>query len=156
MQELKITNSERMGVLIKGVNNRPNATATYGGGKLDSTQTKNLFDKQFELLVKKHNELCEKFGLTSEELAEIKERYVKFFDSNDEKFDQLSEIIEYLKDKDVSIEEVCFTTDDTLTLRDGVLSVNTAHEPDPDNTLPITAAAVAATVGNIEIILGTI
>lgn len=50
-----------------------------------------------------------------------------------------------------------FTTDETLTLsEENVLSVNTAHEPNPDNTLPITAAAVAATVGNIEILLGTI
>lgn len=51
---------------------------------------------------------------------------------------------------------VNFTTDETLTLKDGVLSVNTAQEPDPDNTLPITSAAVHTTVGNIEIILKTI
>ena len=49
-----------------------------------------------------------------------------------------------------------FTTDETLSLKDGVLSVNTAQEPDPDNTLPITSAAVHTTVGNIEIILKTI
>lgn len=48
------------------------------------------------------------------------------------------------------------TTDETLTLRDGMLSVNTADGADPDNTLPITAAAVASTVGNIEILLKTI
>lgn len=47
-------------------------------------------------------------------------------------------------------------TDETLSNEKGVLSVNTAHEPDPDNTLPITAAAVASTVGNIEILLQTI
>lgn len=47
-------------------------------------------------------------------------------------------------------------TDETLSYTNGVLSVNTATEPDPDNTLPITAAAVAATVGNIEILLETI
>jgi hypothetical protein len=53
--------------------------------------------------------------------------------------------------------KVCFKTDETLTLSgDNVLSVNTAKEPDPDNTLPITSAAVAASVGNIEIILKTI
>lgn len=46
--------------------------------------------------------------------------------------------------------------DETLSLKDGVLSVNTAQEPDPDNTLPITSAAVATTVGNIEILLKTI
>ena len=46
-----------------------------------------------------------------------------------------------------------FTPDETLILKDGVLSVNTAKEPEPDNTLPITSAAVAQTVGNIEKLL---
>lgn len=49
-----------------------------------------------------------------------------------------------------------FKTDETLTLENGVLSVNTATEAEEDNTLPITSAAVATTVGNIEIILKTI
>ena len=50
-----------------------------------------------------------------------------------------------------------FTPDETLSLNEnGVLSVNTAHEPDPDNTLPITAAAVAQTLGNVETLLRTI
>lgn len=51
---------------------------------------------------------------------------------------------------------VNFTTDKTLTLKDGVLSVNTTTEVEEDNTLPITSAAVASTVGNIEILLKTI
>lgn len=51
---------------------------------------------------------------------------------------------------------VSFVTDETLSLKDGVLSVNTADAPEEDNTLPITSAAVAASVGNIETILGTI
>ena len=46
-----------------------------------------------------------------------------------------------------------FVPDETLTLQNGILSVNTAKEPDPDNTLPITSAAVAQTVGNIEKLL---
>ena len=49
-----------------------------------------------------------------------------------------------------------FTTDETLRLYNGVLSVNRATEPEEDNTLPITAAAVHTTVGNIEILLKTI
>ena len=49
-----------------------------------------------------------------------------------------------------------FTVDETLSFENGVLSVNRAEEPDPDNTLPITAAGVYATVGNIEALLGTI
>lgn len=47
-------------------------------------------------------------------------------------------------------------TDETLTLKDGVLSVNTATKAEQDNTLPITSAAVATTVGNIETLLKTI
>ena len=50
---------------------------------------------------------------------------------------------------------VDFVTDETLTLEDGVLRVNTATEVG-DQTLPITAAAVNITVGNIEVLLGTI
>ena len=49
-----------------------------------------------------------------------------------------------------------FTTDETLTLENGVLSVNTATEVEADNTLPVTSAAVNTTVGNIETILATI
>ena len=49
-----------------------------------------------------------------------------------------------------------FTTDETLSFVNNVLSVNVATEPDPDNTLPISSAAVATTVGNIEILLQTI
>ena len=49
-----------------------------------------------------------------------------------------------------------FTPDETLSLKDGILSVNTAKEPEPDNTLPITSAAVAQTVGNIEELLKVI
>lgn len=36
------------------------------------------------------------------------------------------------------------------------LSVDTADTVEKDNTLPVTSAAVAATVGNIEVLLGTI
>lgn len=51
---------------------------------------------------------------------------------------------------------VDFTTDDTLVLENGVLRVNTTNDVAQDNTLPITSAAVHTTVGNIEILLGTI
>lgn len=49
-----------------------------------------------------------------------------------------------------------FVPDETLSLVDGVLSVNTADAVEEDNTLPITAAAVHTTVGNIEILLSLI
>ena len=43
-----------------------------------------------------------------------------------------------------------------LKVEDGKLAVDTAEDFSGDNTLPITAAAVQTTVGNIEILLGTI
>ena len=46
--------------------------------------------------------------------------------------------------------------DNTLRIKDGVLGVNTADKVEQDNTLPITSAAVHTTVGNIEVLLGTI
>lgn len=46
---------------------------------------------------------------------------------------------------------------DNLTVTEsGRLSVDTADEPEADNTRPITAAAVQNSIGNIEILLGTI
>lgn len=51
---------------------------------------------------------------------------------------------------------VDFDTDNTLTLKNGVLSVNTTNQMEQDNTLPITSAGVFATVGNIEALLKTI
>ncbi len=69
--------------------------------------------------------------------------------SEDENYDILVKLI-----KDVK--ELQFTTDETLSLKDGVLSVNTTDTVANDNTLPITSAAVAVTVGNIEVLLNTI
>lgn len=51
---------------------------------------------------------------------------------------------------------VDFKTDETLTLKNGVLSVNTTDVMEQDNTLPITSAGAFAVVGNIEALLKTI
>jgi|GEM_PF-710562 len=51
---------------------------------------------------------------------------------------------------------VQFNTDETLTLEDGILSVNTADKVEEDNTLPVTSAAVYTEVGNINALLATI
>ena len=47
-------------------------------------------------------------------------------------------------------------TDHTLKMENGILSVNTASEVEKDNTLPVTSAAVAVEVGNINALLETI
>ena len=69
--------------------------------------------------------------------------------SEDENYDILVKLIEDVKG-------LQFETDETLILKDGVLSVNTTDTVAEDNTLPITSAAVAVTVGNIEVLLETI
>lgn len=51
---------------------------------------------------------------------------------------------------------VDFKTDETLSLKNGILSVNTADEVEKDNTLPVTSAAVYTEVGNINALLATI
>jgi broad specificity phosphatase PhoE len=57
----------------------------------------------------------------------------------------------------ITADEINLKTDHTLKINEaGALGVNTAKEPEKDNTLPITAAAVHTTVGNIEVLLGTI
>lgn len=71
--------------------------------------------------------------------------------------DVIKEIIEdYLKNNLPESGGVEFETDNTLTLENGILSVNTTNNMEQDNTLPITSAGVYATVGNIEALLKTI
>lgn len=49
-----------------------------------------------------------------------------------------------------------YTFGPTLKVTGNTLDVNTSENIEQDNTLPITSAAVYATVGNIEILLETI
>ena len=63
--------------------------------------------------------------------------------------------LKYLEENPIDV-GVQFETDKTLTLKDGILSVNTTDQMEQDNTLPITSAGVYATVGNIEALLKTI
>lgn len=62
MKDCRITEAEAARVLIKNANDRPNALATYGEAKKNSNETKDLFDRQFELVKQKHNELNEEVG----------------------------------------------------------------------------------------------
>lgn len=60
------------------------------------------------------------------------------------------------KSAEDAIKEANLRTDETLKFVDGVLSVNRAFSAEQDNTLPITSAAVAESIGNIEVLLRTI
>ena len=73
-----------------------------------------------------------------------------WFENMNAQFDSLSEEITVLEKK------ALFTTDKSLTLKDGVLSVNTTDDAEEDNTLPISSAGVHTQIGNIEVLLKTI
>lgn len=77
--------------------------------------------------------------------------YITEPDPNAVMFSEMEEYVEEV------IEGVKIETDNHTIIynEDGKLSVNTADEVG-DNTLPITAAAVNTTVGNIEVLLKTI
>ena len=65
--------------------------------------------------------------------------------------------IRSLSDEITDLEKkASFTTDKSLTLKDGVLSVNTTDNAEKDNTLPISSAGVYTHIGNIEVLLKTI
>lgn len=70
--------------------------------------------------------------------------------------DQIATAVEKYLEENPLDTGVDFETDSTLTLKDGILSVNTTNNMEQDNTLPITSAGVFATVGNIEALLKTI
>ena len=69
---------------------------------------------------------------------------------------EIAEMAAELVDVPNSGGNVDFQVDETLSLKDGILSVNTTNDMEQDNTLPITSAGVFATVGNIEALLKTI
>lgn len=58
--------------------------------------------------------------------------------------------------EDLNISSFPYELGETLKVSGKVLDVNTASDVNQNNTLPITAAAVYSSVGNIEILLGTI
>lgn len=72
-------------------------------------------------------------------------------------------VVNYLEEHPVTVQLMDENTvggaklgDNLKMSADGHLSVDTANDFNGDNTRPITAAAVETTVGNIEILLGTI
>lgn len=84
------------------------------------------------------------------------EAYLKENPVNGATDEQVRQSVEaYLEENPIDT-GVQFETDATLTLKDGILSVNTTDQMEQDNTLPITSAGVYATVGNIEALLKTI
>ena len=110
-----------------------------------------VFDTDFEV----NDEVFDTDFISEDEVFDTS------FDAEEQVFDTVFEPDEPVFDTEFEAEVsgdmgYTFTTDETLIWKDGVLSVNRATEVEKDNTLPITAAAVHTTVGNIEILLGTI
>lgn len=94
------------------------------------------------------------FRLTVTRGSEVQSMDVIGGDVDEEYIAQLVE--EYLAENPPSGGTVFKPDGHTLLLEEGILRVNTASAAEEDNTLPITSAAVAEQVGNIEVLLKTI
>ena len=77
MKDYKISETEANRVLVKNYNDRPNALASYGQAKKTGEQTKDIFDRQFQLVKEKHNLLADAteqgFEAASEQMAKDKQ-----------------------------------------------------------------------------------
>lgn len=69
---------------------------------------------------------------------------------------KVGENLSITEDGTLSAQGAAFETDETLSLTDGVLSVNCAQSVEQGNTLPITSAAVYTILGDIETALAAI
>lgn len=94
------------------------------------------------------------FRMTVTRGSEVQSMDVIGGDVDEEFIAQLVE--DYLTKNPPSGGTVFRPDNETLLLENGVLRVNTADVAEEDNTRPITSAAVATQVGNIEALLKTI
>lgn len=145
LDSLKFTEGEFVG---KDISSLPDAPSASG---ITAAELKARFDQIPKMMIAlgKYNDLID--ALTaSGAIGGAEDIGIKtIVDMNAETVQQA---IEELKAEFANVSEK-FTTDETLTLSGGVLSVNTADDIEQDNTLPVTAAAVYQTVGNIEVLL---
>lgn len=112
-------------------------------------------------LVREHNIDEEAHDDIRKEINSLHKKLCDFLNGDDETLDELSEIVGYIHENKIKMESFedqlgkraeAFTTDGTLSLNNKVLSVNMATE-DGDRTLPISAAEVDVTLGNIGSLL---
>lgn len=82
------------------------------------------------------------------------------FDETDESFEMESKEVQEVHTGDIpfATKEIAgkVIIGENLLVENGVVSVDVANEASEDNTKPITSAAVAVQIGNIETILKTI
>lgn len=73
MKDCRISEVEASRVLMKNVNDRPNALAAYGIAKQTGNDMKDMFDRQFRMLQEKHNALCGEVEALNQRLNEAME-----------------------------------------------------------------------------------
>ena len=128
----------------KDITSLPNAPSANG---ITAAELKARFDMVPKLMIAlgKYNELID--ALTASGAQDVTIDEIPGLDA-----ETVQEALALLNEN-VSEAAKKFTTDDTLVFEDNKLSVNTADNINENNTLPITAAAVYETVGNIEVLL---
>lgn len=146
LSDLKFTDIEFAG---KDISSLPDAPSASG---ITAAQLKARFDMvpKTMLALGKFNDLIDALALAENGQGGAQSIGIATIPGLDAK--TVQKALELLKvDVDTALEDLL--TDETLTYKDGKLSVNTADDINDNNTLPVTAAAVYETVGNIEILL---
>lgn len=96
MENCKISEAEAERVLVKRVNNRPNAMATYGMAKMGPTDTKDIFDKQFALVKEKHNLLVDKTA----DIYQEQERMSEQVNVHNERLNDIEDELDNINDEE--------------------------------------------------------
>lgn len=131
MKDYKISETEANRVLVKNYNDRPNALASYGQAKKTGEQTKDIFDRQFQLVKEKHNLLADAtgqgFAAASEQMAkdkqELKQDISNLAKAVGDELDTMQTVVDEAKQV---ADEAAETADGAVVVAEG--AVGTANE----------------------------
>lgn len=125
------------------------------GSRLQGTvrDNKHVFDKLVEFLIERYNGMID--DLTESEGASAASQ-ISADPLREGGAATVQGILNELKGEITESGGTSFEVGHGLKMEENSLCVNAVSDFDGDNTLPITAAAVQATVGNIEILLETL
>ena len=149
MENCKISEAEAERVLVKRVNNRPNAMATYGIAKMGPTDTKDIFDKQFALVKEKHNLLVDKTAEIYQEQEQISEQV----SDHSEWLNELENKIEKIQVPDSNIPEWALQPEKPSYSKEevGLGNVDNVKQYSANNPPPYPVTSVNGQGGNVSL-----
>lgn len=154
MENCKISEAEAERVLVKRVNNRPNAMATYGMAKMSPTDTKDIFDKQFALVKEKHNLLVDKTA----DIYQEQERMSEQVSDHSEKLNDIEDKIDKIQVPDSNIPEWALQPKKPSYSKDevGLGKVDNVRQYSESNPPPYPVTSVNGQAGDVTLGAGDV